>query len=322
MHFPQLTPCHQVNSLKSLLHEQFNTLLQTIKSFLIWKNFYHRNWVLGTNNPELHYHTAPKVPAPKPWCPRSVGSSKETTQHLALLLIADEDALLGTFVPFTKLSSIGLLIIITNLFIYIRRPDKQIYLINQIAFSHPTSNNMLHVSTFPCPRRLFSSSIGSWLWWPQPRQATKLSLFQPPGVYNEPEMGQNHQSHCCCCLDNISNSAAASGCSMSRPEEPLPVLPCSCPPRGPQLLHSQVNFISQERARKCTVDFHSQVNSLLTSSISGKLATVAQFSHCGAVILLLRAWYCHKVPHNLLHRTPTVGRVLLSLWHSIRSDTA
>ena len=146
-------------------------------------------------------------------------------------------------------------------------------------------------------------------------------------------MGQNHQSHLCCCFDNTSprlaftsTSAAASGCSMSRPEEPVPVAPCSYPPRGPQLfysqvnltsherahkctvdfnsqvksllrkcsqmhrcsqMHSQVNLTSQERARKCILDFHWQVTSLLPSSNSGRLATVAQFSHCGAVVLLL-----------------------------------
>ena len=75
------------------------------------------------------------------------------------------------------------------------------------------------------------------------------------------------------------------------------MLPCSCPPRGTQIFHSQVkftsperackctidfhsqvNFSSQERACKCTLDFHSQVTSLLTSSHSGRLATVARIS--------------------------------------------
>ena len=128
----------------------------------------------------------------------------------------------------------------------------QIYLIYKMAFSHPTSNNMVYVSTFLSPRRLFCSPIGSRLYWPQPRKATKLTLFQPHGVYKEPEMGQNHHSHLCCCLDNTSprlaftsTSAAASGCSIPRPEEPLAVSPCSCPPRGPQLLHSQVNSLSR-----------------------------------------------------------------------------
>ena len=54
--------------------------------------------------------------------------------------------------------------------------------------------------------------------------------------------------------------------------------PCSCPPRGPQLFHSQVNFASQEHACKCTFDFHSYVTSLLSSSHSGRPATVAQTS--------------------------------------------
>ena len=121
--------------------------------------------------------------------------------------------------------------------------------------AHLTSNSMLCDNTFLCPRRLFSSPISSWLRSPQPRKATKLSLFQPPGVYKEPGMGQIYQSHLCCCLDNTSPrlaltsaSAAASGCWMPRPEELVPVSPYSCPPRGPQLFHSQVNFTSQECA--------------------------------------------------------------------------
>ena len=116
-------------------------------------------------------------------------------------------------------------------------------------------------------------------------------------------MGQDHQSHLSCCLDNTSprlaftsTSAAASGCSMPRPEELVPVSPCSCPPRGPQLFHLQVIFTSEECACqstfdfhsqvnslsrtcfKCTVDFHSQVTSLLSSSHSGRLAIVARVS--------------------------------------------
>ena len=46
---------------------------------------------------------------------------------------------------------------------------------------------------------------------------------------------------------------------------------------------------SQECAHKCTLDFHSQVTSLLIPSHSEKLSTVAQLSSCGVVILLLRA---------------------------------
>ena len=148
------------------------------------------------------------------------------------------------------------------------------YLINQITSAHLTSNSMLCDNTFLCPRRLSSSPISSWLCWPQPSKATKLSLFQPPMVYKEPRMGQDHQSHLCCCLDNTSPSlaftstpATASGCSIPRPEELVPVSPCSCPPRGPQLFHSQVNFTSQECACQSSFDFHSQVHSFSRSCL-------------------------------------------------------
>ena len=39
---------------------------------------------------------------------------------------------------------------------------------------------------------------------------------------------------------------------------------------------------------------------------------------CGAVILLLRAWYCHQVPHILLRRMPTLGLVLLLVQYLLR----
>ena len=64
-------------------------------------------------------------------------------------------------------------------------------------------------------------------------------------------MCQN-QSHLSCYLDNTSprlaftsTSTAASGCSMPRPDDLVTVSPCSCPPKGPQLFHSQVNFTSK-----------------------------------------------------------------------------
>ena len=184
------------------------------------------------------------------------------------------------------------------------KPGTNFYLIRQTIFAHLTSNTMLCDNTFLCPRRLFSSPISSWLSSPQPWEATKLSLFQPPGVHKEPEMGQNHQSNLCCCLDNISprlaftsTSTAASWCSIPRPAELVPVSACSCPPRGPQLFHSQVNYISkivlakcdfwlslrshftsQERACKCTSDFHSQVTLLRSSSHLGRLDTVTLVS--------------------------------------------
>ena len=152
-------------------------------------------------------------------------------------------------------------------------------------------------------------------------------------------MGQNHQSHLCCCLDNTSprlaftsTSTAASGCSMPRPEELVPVSPCSCPPRGPRLFHSQVNFTSkivlakcdfwlslrshftsqecackvhfwlslrshftsQEHACKCTFDFHSEVTSPLKNVLARAPLT-----------------FTHKSLHCCLHPI----RENLPLWH-------
>ena len=121
-------------------------------------------------------------------------------------------------------------------------------------------------------------------------------------------MGKDYQSHLCCCLDNTSprlsftsTSAAASGCSMPRSEGLVSVSPCLCPPRGPQLFHSQVNVTSQERACKCTFDFHSQVTSPLKNVLASALLT-----------------FTHKSPRCCLHPiqegSPLWHRFLL--WHS------
>ena len=149
--------------------------------------------------------------------------------------------------------------------------------------AHLTSNSMLCDNNFLCPRTLFSSPISSWLGSPQPREATKLSLFQRPGVHKEPELGQNHQSHLLCCLDNTSPrpastsiSAVASGYSMSRlrrrscvtllvstkrtvefhSQVTLPLKMCS-------QMHHWFSLSSQSPLKtccKCTVDFPSQVS--------------------------------------------------------------
>ena len=146
-------------------------------------------------------------------------------------------------------------------------PDMNFYLISRITSAHLTSNSMLCDNTLLCPRTLFSSPMGSWLGSPQPREATWLSLFQPPEGHKEPRLGPNHQSHLCCCLDNTS----------PRPAPPLPllllldvpcsnveadpVLPCLCPPRGLQtftrkwpLTFTLKSDISQ-RTCKFTIDF-------------------------------------------------------------------
>ena len=150
---------------------------------------------------------------------------------------------------------------------------------------------------------------------------------------------------------------AASGCSMPRLEELVPVSPCSCPPRGPQLFHSQVSFISQERACQGTFDFHSQVNtlsrsclqvhlwlsltshftsqerackcttdvhswvtSLLSSSHSGRLATVARTS-----FVAQSSCSCELDTALRCHTSCCLGRPLWAWfcsWCSICSKTA
>ena len=114
-------------------------------------------------------------------------------------------------------------------------------------------------------------------------------------------MGQKHQYHLCCCLENTSprlaltsTSAAATGCSIPTPEELVPVSPCSCLPRGLQLFHPQVNFTSQDRACQGTFNFHSQVTSPLKNVLASALLA-----------------FTHKLPRCCLHPI----RESLPLWH-------
>ena len=124
--------------------------------------------------------------SPLAWLSKSVCYSKwgNATSCASLMLIHFHDFLASTRpclashlirsnLPYLSPSKLGM----------------NFYLISQMTFAHLTSNSMLCDNTFLCPRRLFSSPISSWLCSPQPREATKLSLFQPPGVYKEPGMG-------------------------------------------------------------------------------------------------------------------------------------
>ena len=118
-----------------------------------------------------------------------------------------------------------------------------------LLFEQPSSG---HFHATPCVSSYLCSPSHDFL------ASTKLSLFQPPGVHKEPGLGENHQSHLCRCLDNTSprfaftsTSTSASGCSMPRPAELVPVSPCSCPPRGPQLFRSQVNCTSKIVLAQC-----------------------------------------------------------------------
>ena len=68
--------------------------------------------------------------------------------------------------------------------------DMPIFLINQMAFLYPTSNNTICDCTFMHPSKLFSSPMGSWLWRPQCQEAATLSLFQFHWVYKQANSSQ------------------------------------------------------------------------------------------------------------------------------------
>ena len=281
---------------------------------LIWNNFYHRNGVLGTNNLKLHQCSSPKVPAPWPGCPISLDNSEQDNTTSCDSSYHRWRCTSQDLRPFTGSFSIGLLIIIIDQYLTRRRPDMQIYLIKQIAFSHPTSNNMVCDCTFMCPRTLFSSPIGSWLWCPQCQEAATLSLFQLQWVYKQAYSGH---------IISLASAAASTTPPLQDLTSPSPLLllldvPCQdlkslflcylahARKEGRSLFHRKSHHLLKNVLANA-IDFPSQVTSLLTLSYSGRLATVARFSLRGAVILLLRAWYCYQVPCILLDRTPTVG---------------
>ena len=168
----------------------------------LWCKFYNRNGVLATNNINYTQCTSPKVPAPYPGSPAKSRTLNWLTQHVALPLIADGDALFATSVllpgPF---SSVFLALPFYNL-CHQTSSTCPFYLINQMAVLHPTSNNTICDCTFMCPSKLFSSPISSWLWHPQCQEAATLSLFQLHWVYKQANSSQIILYRLCLCLDN------------------------------------------------------------------------------------------------------------------------
>ena len=128
-----------------------------------------------------------------------------------------------------------------------------------------------------------------------------MSLFQLPEVYKQGKFSQIIQSHLCCCLDNTSprpasasTSAAASGYSMPRPQELVPGR-LACVHQEDHRLSLASQLTSQERARKCTIDFHLQVNSPLKNVLaSGRLTFTSKSPHC-YFIPFAKARHCGMV---------------------------
>ena len=129
-------------------------------------------------------------------------------------------------------------------------------------------------------------------------------------VYKEPGWGPNHQSHLYCCLDNTSprpaftstsTSTAASGCSMPR----LAVFLC-CLARVHQEDRSSSTHRSthsQDRACKCTIDFHSEVTSPLKNVLANALVTFTRKSASPLKNVLAKALstFTRKSAHSQDH---------------------
>ena len=80
-----------------------------------------------------------------------------------------------------------------------------IYRINQITSAPLTSKNIICDNAFMRLSKLLSSLMGWRLKRPRLREATILSLFQPPGVYKQANFSQIIQYQPCSCLDYISS---------------------------------------------------------------------------------------------------------------------
>ena len=154
-----------------------------------------------------------------------------------------------------------------------------------MTFAHHTNNSMLCDNTFLCPRTLFSSPISSWLGSPRPREATKFSLLQLPGVYKEPRWGQNHsvspllrsrqhpsktclhlQIYCCFWMFHAQTCRASSCVALLVSTKKTAALPLAGQLTLKIVLASSLLTFTQKSphlSRTClqfTGDFHSQVS--------------------------------------------------------------
>ena len=164
--------------------------------------------------------------------------------------------------------------------------------------AHLTSNSMLCDNTFLCPRRLFSSPISSWLCSPQPREATKLSLFHSQVNFSF-KIGLAKYNFWLSLRSHYTSQERACKCTFdfhSQVNFTFKIVLAKCD----FWLSLRSHFTSQERACKCTFDFNSEVTSPLKNVLASALLT---FTH--------KSLYCDL--HPIREGLP-VARV--SLWRS------
>ena len=165
---------------------------------------------------------------------------------------------------------------------------------------------MLCDHTFRCPRRLFTSLMGSWLKCPLLQDMTSLSLFQLPDVYKRGKfikiisitllLPWQHLSKTClhlylCCRFWMFHTQTSRGSSWRARK---------CTVDFPR----KSSHLSR-RARKCTVDFHLQVKSPLKTflqvhlwlSLTSHLIPFGIARHCGR---FLSSWCSHPALASLI----------------------
>ena len=189
--------------------------------------------------------------------------------------------------------------------------------------AHLISNSTVCDNTFLCPRRLFSSPINSWLYWPQSREATNCQSSNLLGYIRSLEWAR---------IISLTSAAASTTPPQDLPSPPplLLLLDVPCPDLKSLFLcrlarvHQEdrsscirKSTHSQERACKCTFDFHSQVKSLLNPSQSGRLVTVAQTS-----FLAQSSCSCELDTATWCHTSCCAGRPLWAGLCSLRGAVA
>ena len=201
-------------------------------------DYYARNQLLARNSTNNTQCTTPKVLAPHQWCSTAHRRSEGTNDSSGASSYRRCWCPSRNLCPFDRSFLINLLGITILLWLSSSKPGMSIYLINQMLFLTPTSNNTTWCARLISPSNQLSSSIDSSPSHLQLQQVYTESLFQPSWVYKQavldpyysvsplllPRQHLLHRSlphHCLLPLD------------VPFPDEKLvPEVPCVCLPRG------------------------------------------------------------------------------------------
>ena len=166
--------------------------------------------------------------------------------------------------------------------------------------------------TFMCPRRLFSSPIGSRLWCTQRQEAATVSLFQLQWVYKQANSGQ---------IISLTTAAASTTPlqDLPSPLHLLLFLDFSCPDLKNMLANAPLTFTC--KSPHCWLHpiregspmwqgtlFVAQSSCSCELDTAGATHPTRQDAHCGLGFAFFMAQYllryCLEVTYVLLDRMP------------------